>query len=153
MYTEYDLTLVRAQQKRRWWVVGALGAAITACIVYSVVIRLEVLTTALTIMLGVVLIFGFEMFIRPLRCYAVHINNVLHGRTRQLDGVFRQVSEDISLVDGVRYHAITVAEEEGDEPCDRLFYFDAEKSFPALSDGDRVHVVYHDREVASLARI
>lgn len=153
MYTEEDLNLIRAQQKRRWLVLGVIAVIVLAAIVCSLVIRLEVLTTALTILLGVVLIFGYEMTIRPLYCYAVHLNNTLHGRTRQLDGVFRAVSEDISLVDGVRYHAMTVSEEEGDEPCDRLFYFDAEKPFPQLADGDRVHVVYHDREVAALTRI
>ena len=153
MYTEEDLNLIRAQQKRRWLALGVIAAAVLAAIVYSLVIRLEALTTALTILLGVVLIFGYEMTIRPLHCYAVHLDNALHGRTRQLDGVFHALSEDISLVDGVRYRAITVSEEEGDEPCDRLFYFDVEKPFPQLTDGDRVHVVYHDHEVAALARI
>lgn len=153
MYTEEDLNLIRAQQKRRWWALGVIAVAVVAAIVYSLVIRLETLTTGLTILLGVILIFGYEMMIRPLRCYAVHLNNALHGRTRQLDGVFRSVSEDISLVDGVRYHAMTVSEEEGDDPCDRLFYFDVEKPFPQLTDGDRVHVVFHDREVAALVKV
>lgn len=155
MYTEKDLLDIAAQQKKRWLVLGLVCLALLCGIVYSVVIRLEVLTTSLTIILGVVFIADYELGIRPLRCYQTHVDNALHGRTRQLDGVFRTLSEDVSVVDGVKYHAMTIEQEEQEdtEACERLFYFDMEKPFPDLKDGDRVHVIYHDREVAALSRI
>lgn len=154
MYTEEDLTAIRAQQKKRWLILSIPAAVLLAAIVVSLILRMEWLTTTCTILLGCMIIFGYEMLIRPLHCYETHINNALHGRCRELEGEYVSLSEDISVVDGVRYRAMTIREEQqDDDPCDRMLYFDVTKPFPDIAAGRRVRVVFHDREVADITAL
>lgn len=152
MYREEDLNAINAQIKKRWQITGVVCAVLLAAIVYSFIIRIEALTTALTILLFGMLIFVYDLLIRPLKCYAAHLYNALHGRTRQMEGAFLGMDEEISLVDGVRYNAIHVSEkvEDDDELQERLFYFDVQKPFPAIEEGSPIRVTFHDREVADL---
>ena len=154
MYTEKDLDVLNQQLKRRKTILLAVLVVLLAGIVYSLVIRLEWLTTVLTIAAGIIAIATYDLALQPIRCYRTHVENVLHGRTRQMDGTFRGLSEEISMVDGVLYRAMTleVPDEKG-KPSDRLFYFDTQKAFPDFADGDMIHVVYHDREIAALSRV
>ena len=152
MYREEDLTQVKAQIKRRLQVVGIVSVLLLAAIIVSFIVRIEPLTSGLSVLLGGFIIFMYDMMIKPLKCYATHLNNALHGRRREMTGAFISRDEDISMVDGVKYNAIHVSEkvEDDDELHERLFYYDVLKPFPALQEGQQVHVVYHDREVAAL---
>lgn len=151
MYTEQDLTSIRAQQKKRWLLLAIPCTILLAVLVVSLIVRLEWLTTLSTIFIGCSLVFVHSLTIRPLRRYEIHLNNCLHGRTRELDGKFDSLSPDLSVVDGVKYYALSVlwVNDEGDE-VERLLYWDAEKPFPTLAQGTPLHIVYHDREVAAL---
>ncbi len=153
MYTEKDLDELNQQLKHRKTILLVVLAFLLAGIIYSLVIRVEALTAGLTIAAGVIAIAAHDLALRPIRCYRTHVENVLHGRIHEMDGMFRSLSEEISMVDGVLYHAVTleVPDEKG-QPSERLFYFDTQKSFPGFSSGDMVHVVYHDREIASMSK-
>ena len=152
MYTEKDLSAINSQQAKRWLIVGTICLVLVAGIVYSLIIRLEALTAALTIALGVVLIFGYDMFIKPLHRYAVFLNNALYGRRHTVECVFQGMDADLSLVDGVRYYSMTVLQqEEGEpEPFERFFYWDAQRPQPQAQPGDKLRVTYHDRMVTDL---
>ena len=152
MYREEDLTQVQEQIKRRWRIVWMITAVLAVAIIASFIIRIEPLTAGLSVLLGFVIIFVYDMMIKPLKCYATHLKNALHGRKREMTGAFINRDEDISLVDGVKYRAIHVAEkvEDDRDPHERLFYFDVLMPFPQVKAGDPVHVVYHDREVVAL---
>jgi len=154
LYTEQDLTNIRQQQKKRWQLLCIPCAVLLAIIIVSLFIRVEWLTSGATILLGCSLVFFYSLTIRPLHCYEIHLYNALHGRTRELDGTFDSISPDVSVVDGVKYHSMSVfsPNDEGDM-VERLFYWDMEKPFPALEKGAPVHVVYHDREVADLVAL
>lgn len=152
MYTENDLEIVRQQQKKRWLLLTIPTVILLGAMVYSLFIRLEWLTTLATILLGSTLIFFYDLTIKPLRRYEVHLNNALHGRTREVDGTFSELSADISVVDGVKYRAMTLlVETDAPDPEERLLYFDLNKPFPDIAKGTRLHVVYHDREIVSLS--
>ncbi len=152
MYSETDLDALHTQLKRRKKILFALLALFLAGIVCSLVFRIEALTAGLTIAGGILAIAVYDLALRPIKCYITHVDNMLHGRTREIDGIFRSLSDEVSLVDGVSYHAMTleVPDDKGN-PTERLFYFDVQKPFPAYQSGEILHVVYHDREVASLA--
>lgn len=152
MYSEKDLDALHAQLKRRRGILFALLALFLAGIVVSLIIRIEALTIGLTIAAGMLAIAVYDLALRPIKCYITHVDNMLHGRTREIDGIFRSLNNEVSLVDGVSYHALTleVPDDKG-TPTERLFYFDRQKDFPAYQPGDALHVVYHDREIASLA--
>lgn len=155
MYTEQDLLSIRKQLKTRWSILGVIALVFIAGIVYSLIIRVEALTTGLTIALGVILILAFDLTLKPLHCYASLLDDLLHGLTRQLDCAYQSIDADISLVDGVKYYGMTVLQndEDGGEAFERLLYWDAQKPIPQLQQGDKLHIVYHDRMIASLDRV
>lgn len=154
MYTKQDLIAIRKQKNTRWTILGVISLLLVAVIVYSFIIRMEALTAGVTVLLGFIFIFTYDMTIKPLRCYETFLLNALHGRTRELDCTYQSIDADISLVDGVKYYAMTVLQTDDDgDPFERLLYWDAEKPVPQLQCGDQLHIVYHDRMVANLTRV
>ncbi len=151
VYTENDLQSILAQEKKRWYVLGGISLALLGGVIYSFIIRSQPLTAGLTLALGAVMIFFYDLTIKPVHCYACLLNNLLHGRRRELDCTFRSVDADVSVVDGVKYFALTLeqTDEDGDT-FERMLYWDAQKPFPPLVGGERLHILYHDRMVADL---
>ena len=151
LYCEADYTAVTAQIRKRWLVVSIPCILLLSALVASLCVRLEWLTSISTFLIGAILIGGYDLFIKPLCCYATHLKNSLHGRTRECELPFIRLSENIDLVDGVRYHELMVSDIDGKgRPYERLFYFDAEKTFPAVKEGDMLRIVHHDLAVADI---
>ncbi len=151
IYTEADLTAIIQQQKKRWTVLLIPIAALSAALVASLFVRMEWLTSAATILIGALLIAGYDFFIKPLHCYERFLRNCLHGRTVECDLPFISLSENIDVVDGVRCRQLLCADFDGkNRPYERLFYFDAEKEFPAVAEGAVLHIVHHDLFVADV---
>lgn len=151
IYTEADYTAIVKQQRKRWVILGIPCAILAVVLIVSLFIRLEWLTTACTIVIGALLIAGYDFFIKPLHCYEVHLNHCLHGRTRECDLPFIRLSENIDVVDGVHCRQLLCADMDAKgRPYERLFYFDAEKEFPPAKEGDMLHIVHHDLTVANV---
>lgn len=151
IYSEADYAAIVKQQRKRWLILGIPCAILTAVLIVSLFIRLEWLTTTCTIVIGALLIAGYDLAIKPLHCYEVHLNHCLHGRTRECDLPFIRLSENIDVVDGVHYRQLLCADTDTKgRPYERLFYFDAEKAFPEASEGDMLHIVHHDLTVANV---
>lgn len=154
MYTQQDLNHIAQQQKKRWIIIGVIAVLLLAGIIYSFIIRLEPLTVGLTLALGAMLIFFYDLTIKPLHCYEVFLRNALHGRTRELDCTYMSTDADISLVDGVKYYALSLEQlDDKGDPFERMLYWDALKPQPALNPGDKLHIIYHDRMVVELTRV
>ncbi len=148
VYTQQDLAAIRAQLARRRGVMAVPAVLFMGLIVYSVIIRLEWLTAAATIALGVLAIFGYDVLLKPLHCYERHVNDALAGRNHETTGAFDSLSPDISVVDGVRYYAMTLIQrDEAGDPFERMLYYDAEKPLPALAKGTPLKVRFHDRSI------
>lgn len=151
IYTEADYQAIVKQQRKRWLILGIPCTILAVVVIISLVIRLEWLTSAATILIGVLLIAGYDLFIKPLHCYEVHLNHCLHGRTRECDLPFIRLSENVDVVDGVRCRQLLCADIDAKgRPYERLFYFDAEKDFPAVNEGDMLHIVHHELCVADV---
>lgn len=151
IYAENDRIAIRKQIDKRWLILSVPCAVLLAVLIYSLVVRIEWLTSATTILIGVILIAGYDLAIKPLRCYEKHLNNCLHGRTRECDLPFIKLSENVDVVDGVHFRQLLCADEDAKgRPYERLFYFDAEKEFPAAKEGDLLHIVHHDLAVADV---
>lgn len=154
MYTEQELASVRAAQNKRWLYLAIPCLLLVGVIVYSLTVRVEWLTAAATIVLGFLLIFFYEMTIKPLHRYEIHLDNCLHGRKRELDCTYHAKDMDLSVVDGVKFYGLTVLQpDEKGDPFERLLYWDAQKPFPALQEGDKLHIIYHDKMIADLQQI
>lgn len=150
IYTENDLNAIRQQKNKRWCILLIPCAVLLAVLIYSLVIRVEWLTTACTILIGALLIAGYDFAIKPLRCYQTHLKNCLHGHTRECELPFVSISEDVDMVDGVPCRQMLCEDVDGKgRPYERLFYFDAEKDFPAVRPGQMLHIVHHDLCVAN----
>ena len=120
-------------------------------LVVSLIVRWEWLTSLSTILIGILLIAGYDLFIPPLSCYARHLRHCLHGRTRECELPFIRLSENIDVVDGVRCRQLLCSDLDAKgRPYERLFYFDAEKTFPQANEGDVLHIVHHDLTVANI---
>ncbi len=151
MYTESELQAIKNQQKRRWYVLGGVCLVLLAALVYSLVIRSQKMTVGLTLVMGVLLIFFYDLTIKPIRCYGAFVDQALHGRRRELDCTFSSADADVSVVDGVKYYALHLVQKDDDgDPFERMLYWDAERPLPQLHEGARLHILYHDRMVADL---
>ncbi len=151
IYSENDLNAIKQQKNKRLIMLAIPCVILLAVLVYSLVIRLEWLTSAATLLIGVILIAGYDFAIKPLSCYQKHLMNCLHGRTRECDLPFVSLSENVDVVDGVRCRQLLCADIDGKgRPYERLFYFDAEKEFPDASEGDMLHIIHYDLTVADV---
>ena len=156
LYTEQDLNAIKAQQKKRWLVLGIPGTLLLIGLIVSLVVRIEWLTTLLTVLLGSLLIAGYDLFIRQLHRYQKFLQEALHGLVRETECLYQSITPDGEPVDGVMCRTVTVIDHDHDDnekPYERIFYFDVLKPFPDLTPGQKLHVVYHDRAVMSLEAI
>lgn len=151
IYTEADYTAIVKQQQKRWFLLCLPCAVLLAILFAALIGRVEWLTSACTIIIGVIMIAGYDLAIKPLHCYEIHLDNCLHGRTRECDLPFIRLSENVDLVDGVHYRQLLCKDTDAKgRPYERLFYFDVEKDFPQVQEGDMLHIVHHDLSVADL---
>ena len=152
IYTENDLNAIKQQKHRRWIALLIPCVILLAVMIYSFVIRLEWLTSAATIVIGAILIGGYDFFVKPLVCYEKHLKNCLQGRTRACDLPFISLSENVDVVDGVRCRQLLCEDFDAKgRPYERLFYFDAEKQLPDIQPEQTVHIVHHDLMVADIS--
>ena len=107
LFSAQDQAAIRAQLKKRLILVLIPVLVLLGAAIYFAIQRNEVVTDVLTIVSLAVLIFCYDLFLKPLRCYQRHLNNVISGRRRAVDLPFLAISDDISLVDGVPYRAMT----------------------------------------------
>ena len=151
IYSDADYTSIVAQQRKRWLILSIPCVLLAAVLIVSLVVRIEWLTSLSTILIGILLIAGYDLFIKPLNCYARHLRHCLHGRTRECELPFIRLSENIDIVDGVRCRQLLCSDLDAKgRPYERLFYFDAEKTFPQANEGDVLHIVHHDLTVANI---
>lgn len=149
MYTQQDLTAIRAQAKKRWIMLCIPSALFIVGVIVSLVVRNEIATDVFSLLLGVTLIAGYDLLIKPLNCYARMLDGLLNGITHEItDCTFTHLDEDVSLVEGVAYYGMTVTFiDEKNKPYDRLFYYDAQKPRISFPVGTPLRLVYHDRSL------
>ena len=153
IYSTQDLKAIQDQIRMRWIAVAVPCALLLALLIVSLVIRAEAVTTICTILIGSILIFCWDLFLKPLNCYRKYLDNVLNGRTHEAMLPFVALSEDINMVDGVPCYALTCQDTDAKgRPYDRLFYFDAHKDFPGFQEGEMLRVIHHDLIVADVMR-
>ncbi len=157
LYSEADLQSVRGSLKKRLIVLGVAAGIVFAVFVYSLIIddhkefRPEWLSLVSGLLCAAVLIFGWDVFCRPLHAYAKHIDSALHGRSHDIVLEFDHVDEDVSVVSGIP--CLTVfflgeADKHGERS--RMFYWDRELALPDLAAGESVTVRYYDKHIIGI---
>ena len=170
MYREEELTKLRTRIRKRIWIVLAPALLLLAVTGVSVatrfglqadtvaalhdpavmarITRCEWITYIAAALAVIWLVFGWDLFISPLRKYAAFLDGILHGPEHEIEGTWAGVSEERSVVDGVVFRAVslTVPDDKGRD-YDRLFYWDAEKPLPSFPVGARAGITFHGKTV------
>lgn len=153
LYSHDELAVHKSLLTRRWMMIGIPCIVIAAVLIYAVIVRNEPLSIICAFLIGSILIFCCDFFVKPVSSYVKHLDNVLNGRVREVDLPFCAISEDVNMVDGVAFRSMTCMDIDGKgRPYERLFYFDNLKSLPDFKEGEMVHVVHHDLVVADITR-
>ena len=148
LYKQENLKEIQGQIKRRSWILAMVAAALAGGIIYSFIPRIEWLSVALVIVLGMVLIFCIEMLIRPLFAYKRLLQAALGGRSHEDELVYSETEPDVSMVDGINCRTlIFLGEPDKHGTRDRRYYWDATLSVPEFETGARVRLKYTDKMI------
>ena len=154
MYTKQDFDDLTAQLKKRRLVLSVPCVLLLGGIVFSLCIRLMWLTITLTILLGIVAIFGHTMFLSPVSVYRRHVDHALYGRVRKTEGCLKEMEENAVWRDGLMLVPLIInIGDMKNEEDDRLFYYDVYKELPKIAIGSPVTVLSNDKMVASIKEI
>ena len=136
VYSDRDLKELNAQVSRRMTVIGLIALALTGVAAWSLVGRIEWLTMVSVALIGVVLIFGIEMFYRPLYAYRKLLIAALQGRNHEIRLTYDHPESELSVVDGVSFRSlIFLGEPDKHGTRDQMYYWDLQKKLPAFETG------------------
>ena len=139
MYTDADFTTIRAQKMRRLYCAFAFLALAIATMVVGATIRIELLCTLGAALFACLFYAVLELFAMPYVRYDRFLRDMQEGLSRTMDGYFLHVSTEPRMSDGVLCYDFIVSESET-EQAERLFYFDADKTLPTLSEGQKLRI-------------
>jgi hypothetical protein len=160
LHTEEDKEKNRGQIKR--WLILFLAFAVLgmALIAVSFSIRdathinnpnetlSQALTIAITLVWGGLLIFFWGMKLTPHLCYRRFLKDVYSGMSRAVEGCVVGFEENTTFREGLLFYRLIVNVGDLKNPEDeRLLYWDARLSRPALQTGARVRAVTRGNDI------
>lgn len=149
MYTQNDLEEISVQLRRRVGLWALPQLPLLAALIYSLIIRNQVLTIVISVLMGWIAVFAAGVSIAPVAAYHKYLRGLLSGRKRELSGVFKGFDIDTVMRDKVRYVPLMLNVGDIDEPKDdRLLYWDANLPLPDWQLGDKLWISSHDKSVA-----
>ena len=154
LYSEADYESIKTQLKKRQLLICIPFFLCIVLTLFLAVIRVnQIIVMALTIVSAGALIFCQGLFIHPINCYRKHIDNVLHGKTHTVKGLFKEMEPDSVIREGVDYYPLIVnVGSSNDEKDDRLLYFDANLPRPDWQVGEYLSFRAHDKAVGAWER-
>lgn len=158
MYTQNDLDKVQRQlKKHRLIALIPSVLLLIAGIVVFVTGRMHrsdsawMLTALLTILGGGCYLFVYGLAIKPAKAYRALIRDMMHGRLRQTEGIFKSFAPETCEREGLPFHALLLnVGDRDDGEDDRLFYWDAQKPQPQMELGSRVRIFSNDNRVSRM---
>lgn len=149
MYTSQSYQDNRTQLRSRMLAVGLPAFIFFVLMIVSFALRwAEAVTVIFSIITFSLIIFGYSMFVSPVRAYGKHIEHALNGRTRQLTGIFLSMEEETVWRDGVSFYPFTVSVgDKKEEENHRLFYMDANLPRPDWKEDDEITITSYDNRV------
>jgi hypothetical protein len=149
MYTQGDLEEINSQLRRRIGLWALPQLPLLAALVYTLIIRYQVMTIVIFVLMGWIAVFAAGVSIAPVAAYRKFLRGLLGGRKRDLIGVFKGFDTDTVMRDKVRYVPLMLNVGDIGEPKDdRLLYWDANLPLPAWQPGDKLWISSHDKSVA-----
>lgn len=150
MYTTADYAAVRQQKNKRIALLAIPCALLLAGIVVSFIVRMEWLTSLLSVVLGIVLMFCLDMFILPLHRYENHLAHALGGKTRQITGCLKEMEVNLVDKEGLPFYPVIInINKMENEEDDRLFYWDAHTPRPDWQPGQKLTLTSYDKRITA----
>ena len=153
MYKQRDLEDISAQLRRRIGLWALPQLPLLAALIYTLMIRSQALTIAAFVLMGWLAIFAAGVSIAPVASYRKYLRDLLAGRKREMDGIFKGFDENSVMRDKVRYLPLMLnvgdPEDAGD---DRLLYWDLNLPQPDWQPGERLWISSFDKAVADWRR-
>ena len=158
MYSEAEVLALKAQLRKRRWIIAIPSFLLLAAAV-ALFVRFQhqrsesgwMISCAMSIVAGVVFFFLYSLHVTPLRLYLRHVQDMLTGLTRETSGILAEVAERPTDRDGLNWYALLVNIGDRNDPKDdRLFYYDALKGRPDMPVGTQVTIISHDKRIAEI---
>lgn len=113
----------------------------------------QIVTIAITLGWGALLIFFWSMKLTPLLCYKKYLKEISGGLSRVVEGEVVRFDRETTFRDGISFYAMVVNIGDLSEPEDeRLLYWDVKLTRPDIAPGDRVLVLAHGNDIIGLER-
>ncbi len=157
-YTQADREAASAELAKRRWLVYVPAALLLLLSVASfIAFRLHrnesgwPITALLTMLGGAYFLFFQEVYLLPAKRYHTHVNYMLGNFLREAEGAIVSLDAEAKDNEGLDCHAMILNIGHDNDPNDeRLFYIDALKGLPEVTQGMRVRVLSNNRMIAKL---
>lgn len=153
MYTQQDYNEISTQWRQRWTKLALLMIVPLAVLIWSLIVRMQSLTVGMSILMGCAMLFYYGVSISPIGAYRKHMGELLHGRNREMEGVFKGFEHQYAVRDGVRFLPMMLNVGDPEEPKDdRLLYWDLNLPLPDWQEGEQLWVASFDKSVTDWRR-
>ncbi|NLI61169.1 MAG: GIY-YIG nuclease family protein [Clostridiales bacterium] len=147
MYSQQDLQSINKQLKK---VVIGLIAIFLFFLIISIFIKNSVnnITGMIVMILGVCLnIFLWSMYASPIFAYYKFVKDIVTGRTREIQGLVKNISTQPLYKDNKLFYYEVIIEENGVE---RMLLLDDQKEWPKINKNELYNFQIHDNFITAI---
>ena len=154
LYAQADFDANRREKRRQIRRALILALPFFAMAIAAFVLRIELLCIAGFVIAGSILIFLYDMRIKPALRYGRYLAEAHSGLTRQTVGALVRIGSDPVYQDGVNFHEVILnIYEDMAEEGERRFLLDVNKEIPQDWIGQDVVVTSHGSFLLDVAPV
>ena len=154
LYAQADFDANRREKRRQIRRALILALPFFAMAIAAFVLRIELLCIAGFVIAGAILIFLYDLRIKPALRYGRYLAEAHSGLTRQTVGALVRIGSDPVYQDGVNFHEVILnIYEDMAEEGERRFLLDVNKEIPQDWIGQDVVVTSHGSFLLDVAPV
>ena len=154
LYAQADFDANRREKRRQIRRALMLALPFFALAIAAFVLRIELLCIAGFVIAGSILIFLYDLRIKPALRYGRYLAEAHSGLTRQTVGALVRIGSDPVYQDGVNFHEVILnIYEDMAEEGERRFLLDVNKEIPQDWIGQDVVVTSHGSFLLDVAPV
>ena len=154
LYAQTDFDANRREKRRQIRRALILALPFFAMAIAAFVLRIELLCIAGFVIAGSILIFLYDLRIKPALRYGRYLAEAHSGLTRQTVGALVRIGSDPVYQDGVNFHEVILnIYEDMAEEGERRFLLDVNKEIPQDWIGQDVVVTSHGSFLLDVAPV
>lgn len=154
LYAQADFDANRREKRRQIRRTLILALPFFAMAIAAFVLRIELLCIAGFVIAGSILIFLYDLRIKPALRYGRYLAEAHSGLTRQTVGALVRIGSDPVYQDGVNFHEVILnIYEDMAEEGERRFLLDVNKEIPQDWIGQDVVVTSHGSFLLDVAPV